>query len=226
MLNSVHMHLLSTVNMLLFCTCISSVSRVLFPHLPAYLLSIYLKHVKLLQIANPVPRVAHPDWLHKKVREKEDKFYQQKIADMFSSLKRNDLLKRNSDMVGTNNVMDEGIVGDFEDFQNSKNSLNGPRPIVRCYEVNKKQNPVRTIEKVVSPQEKTDIGVKVNQVDAVSSDSVDRNVDYQEWLEIKKRKWKNNLDERKRQRYFLTYHRALSCTFAYAKNVFHEFPQI
>ncbi|KAH7542023.1 hypothetical protein FEM48_Zijuj02G0029500 [Ziziphus jujuba var. spinosa] len=150
------------------------------------------------KIANPVPRVAHPDWLHKKVREKEDKFRQQKLADMISSLKRNDLLKRNSDTVGGNNVMDEEIVRDFEDFQNSKNSANGPRPILRCFEVNKKKNSVRTIERVVSPLEQTDDGEKVNN--AVSSDSVDRNVDYQGWLEIKKRKWKNNLDKRKRQR--------------------------
>lgn len=200
-----HMHPFSTENLLISCTCISSVYREFFPILHSYSSSGYLKYVKPLQIANPVPRVAHPDWLHKKVREKEDKFRQQKLADMISSLKRNDLLKRNSDTVGGNNVMDEEIVRDFEDFQNSKNSANGPRPILRCFEVNKKKNSVRTIERVISPLEQTDDGEKVNN--AVSSDSVDRNVDYQGWLEIKKRKWKNNLDKRKRQRYFLTYKR-------------------
>lgn len=35
-------------------------------------------------LANPVPRVKHPDWLYKKVMEKADLFKQRKITDMFS----------------------------------------------------------------------------------------------------------------------------------------------
>ncbi|KAK9798895.1 hypothetical protein WJX73_003389 [Symbiochloris irregularis] len=35
-------------------------------------------------IANPVPRVAHPDWLHKQVSRKDDKFQQQRIGDFFA----------------------------------------------------------------------------------------------------------------------------------------------
>lgn len=38
------------------------------------------------KVANPVPRVIHPVWLHKKVREKEDKFRQRKIDDTFKSM--------------------------------------------------------------------------------------------------------------------------------------------
>ena len=34
-------------------------------------------------IPNPVPRVAHPDWLHKRVQEHNDVFKQQRITDMF-----------------------------------------------------------------------------------------------------------------------------------------------
>jgi DNA polymerase epsilon subunit 1 len=33
--------------------------------------------------ANPVPRVAHPDWLHKRILEKNDRMRQRKITDMF-----------------------------------------------------------------------------------------------------------------------------------------------
>ena len=36
-----------------------------------------------LKVANPVPRVAHPEWLHKKLCEKNDVFKQQKISEMF-----------------------------------------------------------------------------------------------------------------------------------------------
>ena len=37
-----------------------------------------------LQISNPVPRVAHPPWLHKRLLEKNDVCKQQKINEMFS----------------------------------------------------------------------------------------------------------------------------------------------
>ena len=34
-------------------------------------------------VTNPVPRVAHPDWLHKKLLEKNDVFKQKRINEMF-----------------------------------------------------------------------------------------------------------------------------------------------
>ncbi|KAJ9597154.1 hypothetical protein L9F63_026955, partial [Diploptera punctata] len=34
-------------------------------------------------LSNPVPRVRHPDWLHKKMLEKNDTLKQRKISDMF-----------------------------------------------------------------------------------------------------------------------------------------------
>ena len=35
-------------------------------------------------IPNPVPRIQHPDWLHKKIMEKNDTHKQRKISDMFA----------------------------------------------------------------------------------------------------------------------------------------------
>jgi hypothetical protein len=35
------------------------------------------------KVPNPVPRVRHPDWLHARLSERDDKFKQQKISDMF-----------------------------------------------------------------------------------------------------------------------------------------------
>ncbi|KAJ9116229.1 DNA polymerase epsilon catalytic subunit [Naganishia onofrii] len=37
----------------------------------------------LQKVNNPVPRIRHPDWLHKRVMAKEDKFRQHKLTDMF-----------------------------------------------------------------------------------------------------------------------------------------------
>ncbi|ORY22632.1 hypothetical protein BCR39DRAFT_551237 [Naematelia encephala] len=41
----------------------------------------------LQKIANPVPRIRHPDWLFKRVAAKEDKFQQHKLTDMFSKMR-------------------------------------------------------------------------------------------------------------------------------------------
>lgn len=39
------------------------------------------------QLQNPVPRVRHPDWLHKKMMDKNDVLKQRKIVDMFKPKK-------------------------------------------------------------------------------------------------------------------------------------------
>ena len=56
----------------------------------------------LQKVANPVPRVRHPDWLFKRVATKEDRFQQHKITDMFARLNAN---------------------ADMEDFAESSNSI-------------------------------------------------------------------------------------------------------
>ncbi|GBG71097.1 hypothetical protein CBR_g8396 [Chara braunii] len=38
------------------------------------------------RVTNPVPRVQHPDWLWKKLREKDDKYRQRSIKDMFGRM--------------------------------------------------------------------------------------------------------------------------------------------
>ena len=39
-----------------------------------------------MQVSNPVPRIPHPDWLHKKLLEKNDVFKQKRISEMFVML--------------------------------------------------------------------------------------------------------------------------------------------
>lgn len=36
-----------------------------------------------MQVKNPVPRVKHPDWLHKKLLDKNDVYKQKKISELF-----------------------------------------------------------------------------------------------------------------------------------------------
>ncbi|KFK43140.1 hypothetical protein AALP_AA1G085200 [Arabis alpina] len=133
------------------------------------------------KVANPVPRVLHPDWLHKKVREKEDKFRQRKLVDMFSSA--------NKDGVDTNHSVAQDSVEDIEDFcKENRPVVKGPKPIARSYEVNKNQSE-REQQESCDPK-----------CDDISFQNIDKNVDYQGWLELKKRKWKVTLEKKKKRR--------------------------
>lgn len=51
-------------------------------------LRVWLSGCGCLQVANPVPRVKHPDWLQKRLLEKNDVFQQKQITDMFPRLQK------------------------------------------------------------------------------------------------------------------------------------------
>ncbi|MED6160431.1 DNA polymerase epsilon catalytic subunit A [Stylosanthes scabra] len=158
------------------------------------------------KIANPVPRVAHPDWLHKKVREKEDKFRQRKLVDVFNSMRRDDHSKKNGDSNGVSLMTDEETVIDLEDFGNkARISPSGPRPIIRHYKANNEGNSIKLSCHGNSEQQHIDNSSKdeslsLIQQKEISSEKIDRNVDYQGWLQVKKRKWKSILEKRKKRR--------------------------
>ncbi|KAK9127695.1 hypothetical protein Syun_016492 [Stephania yunnanensis] len=142
------------------------------------------------KVANPVPRVVHPDWLHKKVKEKADKFRQKKLSDIFGSLKKGD-------------------VEDFEDFRNKDTGSNtNPRPVVRSYEADKEQQALsKSLSTMVNVQLRVDTSsnlhlqhISPSDQSTTSSEDIDKNVDYLGWLEVKKRKWKFAREERKKRR--------------------------
>ncbi|CAA0372322.1 unnamed protein product [Arabidopsis thaliana] len=123
------------------------------------------------KVANPVPRVRHPYWLEKKVC---DKFRQGKIVDMFSSANKDGVLDKNHST-------------DIEDFcKENKPSVKGPKPVARSYEVDRNH----------SEQESWD-----PEFHDISLQNVDKNVDYQGWLELEKRKWKMTLKNKKKRRF-------------------------
>ena len=57
-------------------------------------------------VSNPVPRIRHPDWLHRRVAGAIDKFKQNKVTDFFSVIPRQ--------------KVQEGEEGDIEDFRTQK----------------------------------------------------------------------------------------------------------
>ncbi|KAK8952512.1 DNA polymerase epsilon catalytic subunit A [Platanthera zijinensis] len=136
------------------------------------------------KVSNPVPRVLHPEWLHKKVREKEDRFRQRKLVDIFSKRSRNEV---------------DASIRDLEDIVSSRNGFRSrPQPVIHDPEVNKvcysvKQSSVKGLEVSQEPLIELDHNV-------VSGECIDRNADYQKWLAVRKRKWKTTLQNRKRRR--------------------------
>ncbi|XP_022957705.1 DNA polymerase epsilon catalytic subunit A-like [Cucurbita moschata] len=151
------------------------------------------------KVANPVPRVVHPDWLHKKVREKDDKFRQQKVADMFASSNRGKHSKKNSDVSCSKHVVNEDNSDDLEDFQKKTNSTNGPKPVARCYDVRGMKHSSTSYSEINSKvQDNFNEGCEPSS--PLHVENIDKNVDYNGWLEMKKRKWKDTLDKRKKQK--------------------------
>lgn len=160
------------------------------------------------KVANPVPRVLHPDWLHKKVREKEDKYRQRNIQDMFGKAN-----KEADKLPVSNHFMDTDMVGDLEDVANKENIPHlGPRPIVRSYESRKDVSRKKTCTQVSENFQKhrqalssvdNDQTHEPNDknVDNIQMhEPIDKNVDYQGWLNQKKRKWKETREKRKKRR--------------------------
>lgn len=136
------------------------------------------------QISNPVPRVVHPDWLHKKVLEKEDKFRQKKLVDIFSPA-----------------IKEKNIEKDIEDLMSiGKTGKVQPKPIVLSHKASKgNSQPENTSCMPHGPRE---ILVSLNKNDKFV-ENINRDVNYQGWLDMKKRKWKYTREQRKRPRYFL-----------------------
>ncbi|PKA64815.1 DNA polymerase epsilon catalytic subunit A [Apostasia shenzhenica] len=137
------------------------------------------------KVSNPVPRVIHPDWLHKKICEKEDRFRQRKLDDVFTTKRKN---------------MDKENTGDLEDAMKNGGSIKrGPQPIVRNFEVNKENDLAKQYLQVTELHRLHEPLIQIDE-NRASFENIDRKVDYQGWLEIKKRKWKETLEKRKKRR--------------------------
>lgn len=160
----------------------------------------------ICQVANPVPRVVHPDWLHKKVREKDDKFRQRKLVDIFSRKRKDDVVGVGGNVEANDQATVGNNVADMEDFMNTGKTPVRPKPIVRSFGINKEQDQVETSTsaKSAEPNDSNGSGLKqaTHPLHKVYEESIDKEVDYQGWLELRKRKWKENREKRKRQRYF------------------------
>ncbi|XP_039789737.1 DNA polymerase epsilon catalytic subunit A-like isoform X3 [Panicum virgatum] len=146
------------------------------------------------KISNPVPRVLHPDWLHKKVREKDDRFRQRKLRDIFSPLAKDE---------GMQNL---NRAGDMEDLLMSNKDLR--KNSSQALDIDKENNPNGASMGAGSnnsrKQQNSITGLNVplsSRIQNVAADeTIDRSIDYQGWLDAKKRKWKHVREQKKRRR--------------------------
>ncbi|XP_047972925.1 DNA polymerase epsilon catalytic subunit A-like isoform X2 [Salvia hispanica] len=155
------------------------------------------------KVANPVPRVIHPDWLHKKVKEKDDKFRQRKLVDIFNRKEKDDAVRLSGYPHANGDTIDVQNITDMEDFRSGKTPPGRPQPIVHSYMIHNKQHQVETNSLGGSTQQndkQTGQNQSTHPLQKAPEETIDRVVDYQGWLESKKRKWRGIREKRKRQR--------------------------
>ncbi|ENN78133.1 hypothetical protein HUJ04_004474 [Dendroctonus ponderosae] len=83
-------------------------------------------------VPNPVPRVRHPDWLHKKILEKNDTYKQRRITDIFSRCAKpaNDEPSSSGNEDAPKEQTGSVLVGDIEDVGGRETSPTFKRPVV------------------------------------------------------------------------------------------------
>ncbi|SMY28826.1 unnamed protein product [Zymoseptoria tritici ST99CH_1A5] len=134
----------------------------------------------LQKVRNPVPRVAHPDWLNRRIRIKDDIFKQKKMTDMFGKQPLTEL-DANSVANRTN--------GDMEDFGSTPMSKLKPSVAAKIAGSQKR----KAIEADVP-------AVTANPYDSLPAVMPSITEDYQGWLRYQKKKWKIQKAARKRRR--------------------------
>lgn len=138
-------------------------------------------------ISNPVPRVQHPDWLHKKMLEKNDVFKQKKISDMFVVKEKPVVETQAQD----ENMDTSNSVPDIEDFGGAKAGSSSV-PLVTTNK-RRRDNSQDLEEEVPSPK---------TWREAVGNPPKPGNTKEEllEWVKFQKKKWRWQLDQRKKLR--------------------------
>lgn len=137
-------------------------------------------------ISNPVPRVQHPDWLHKKMLEKNDVYKQKKISDMFVVKEK----PVHEPRVTDENMDTSNSVPDIEDFGAAGSSRSVTTPLVTT---NKRRRDNSQDEEI--PTAKT-------WREALGNPPKPGNTKEEllEWVNFQKKKWQWQLDQRKKLR--------------------------
>ncbi|KAK9501199.1 hypothetical protein O3M35_002270 [Rhynocoris fuscipes] len=125
-------------------------------------------------ISNPVPRVRHPDWLHKKMLEKTDTLKQRKISELFTKLPQK--TKTSENETDDINMEENSETCDIEDLAGNTDNCTGGKPVAHI----KKRKRDTTPEKPKTWRE------ALGPPPPFGTTKEER----AEWLSFHKRKWK------------------------------------
>ncbi|KAK5661819.1 hypothetical protein OQA88_9921 [Cercophora sp. LCS_1] len=134
----------------------------------------------LQKVRNPVPRVAHPEWLQRRIRIKDDKMKQKKLTDLFGPTSKKTPLGE----VNLNEVQ----LGDMEDF----GGLLKPKTLTAALSSTQKSAKRKSPEPATENQDP--FGSLPEKMPSPSED-------YAAFLEYQKKKWKLQKQARARRRH-------------------------
>jgi DNA polymerase epsilon subunit 1 len=131
----------------------------------------------LQKVRNPVPRVAHPEWLQRRINTKDDKFKQKKMTDMFEKRPLGDLPL---------NILEHRLPGsgDIEDVLSLQLKSKVPEP-------------GKMLQKRKSPDGPR---APVDPFTALPPKMPSIQHDYPSWLQYQKQKWRIQKQARLRRR--------------------------
>jgi len=140
------------------------------------------------RVANPVPRVKHPDWLHRKVAEKEDTHKQTKLDSLFAKQAEKNKDKKMAHEDDIMDLEDIGLPGGGGGRRNNKSPLNGAHV------------GIATSVDITPGTTCSNTNINNGDGDIKKVEVPDRGETYTGWLSAKKQLWKKSRAERKRKK--------------------------
>lgn len=139
----------------------------------------------LQQVKNPVPRVRHPDWLHKKLLEKNDIYKQKKISELFTS--------EGKRQVGQQ--VEPGEAADIEDFGKP------PAPLQPAVLISTKRGrPSQGAEESQAESQELHLTQSWREILGPPPPKGQSKEEILVWLRYHKKKWELQLRQRKEHR--------------------------
>ncbi|EDQ91191.1 uncharacterized protein MONBRDRAFT_15015, partial [Monosiga brevicollis MX1] len=140
------------------------------------------------KVENPVPRVQHPDWLQKRLLDKNDIYKQRSIRSYFSAAPV-------EEAQGTLEAETENLKPTAADIEDQFRMSENPKPKGPMITVTRRK---KLRNKMVSVNEQVQAGDwREVMAEETSGDPAE---DYPAWLKYQKRKWSIQRAERKRKR--------------------------
>ncbi|XP_013399576.1 DNA polymerase epsilon catalytic subunit A [Lingula anatina] len=146
-------------------------------------------------VANPVPRVRHPDWLHKKLLEKNDIYKQKRINEIFAPVP-----KPNPPEESSESPMDTSQnVGDIEDIGDKSHKKQNGVHLVSVTTNNRKRGRGDAESSQGVSQEDSDLTKSWREVLGAPPPLGKTKEEHRAWLEFHKKKWEFQRRQRQQQ---------------------------